>query len=321
MRSKLCDRAVRLACFVLICAVLALLNSCAHQPRTEGDDLPGFWSGLLHGFLMLFSFIGGLFTDTRIYAFPNSGGWYDFGYLIGAFNVSRRRWCQFKMIGCHSTDPSHDRIQPSSSTATLFAMIQPMNHRVGFQRLYAVLAVVWIGFVFFAMPADRLKFWTASPPDDWVNVDPSDVMPKSAKFTPPPLSSIEPEVAAQPSGKDLSKYGTVSPARQEQKTTRPAGAINYGAHTAVSPARQGQKTTRPLTDADIDIFDKIDAEAKNLSIVKSEPLPAPPSRWRKVLWLAGVLFLPPAVGYFLLFHVVRWVYRGFKSAPSLKPAP
>jgi len=37
-----------------------------------------------HGFLIFFSFVGGLFTDMRIYSFPNSGGWYDFGYLIGA---------------------------------------------------------------------------------------------------------------------------------------------------------------------------------------------------------------------------------------------
>ena len=45
---------------------------------------PGFLYGLMHGFLILFSFIGSLFTDVRIYAFPNSGGWYDFGYVIGA---------------------------------------------------------------------------------------------------------------------------------------------------------------------------------------------------------------------------------------------
>ena len=25
-----------------------------------------------------------LFTDYRIYAFPNSGGWYDFGFLLEA---------------------------------------------------------------------------------------------------------------------------------------------------------------------------------------------------------------------------------------------
>jgi len=40
--------------------------------------------GLLHGFIIGFSFVGSLFSDVRIYAFPNSGGWYDFGYLIGA---------------------------------------------------------------------------------------------------------------------------------------------------------------------------------------------------------------------------------------------
>jgi|GEM_PF-5247349 len=40
--------------------------------------------GIVHGFCILFSLIGSIFTDFRIYAFPNSGGWYDFGYFIGA---------------------------------------------------------------------------------------------------------------------------------------------------------------------------------------------------------------------------------------------
>jgi hypothetical protein len=31
-----------------------------------------------------FTFVGSLFTHVRIYNFPNSGRWYDFGYLIGA---------------------------------------------------------------------------------------------------------------------------------------------------------------------------------------------------------------------------------------------
>jgi hypothetical protein len=47
-------------------------------------DVPSSWSGLLRGFLIAFSFIGSLFTDVRICAFPNSGGWYDFGCLVGA---------------------------------------------------------------------------------------------------------------------------------------------------------------------------------------------------------------------------------------------
>jgi hypothetical protein len=52
--------------------------------------------GFIHGLLVLFSFIGSWFTDVRIYAFPNSGGWYDFGYLLwvasffGGFGASSR---------------------------------------------------------------------------------------------------------------------------------------------------------------------------------------------------------------------------------------
>lgn len=69
---------------LLIAAGGLFLASCATQPYPSAYDPPGFFSGLLHGFLIVFSFIGSLFTDYRIYAFPNSGGWYDFGYLIGA---------------------------------------------------------------------------------------------------------------------------------------------------------------------------------------------------------------------------------------------
>jgi hypothetical protein len=70
--------------FFGLCAAALLLQSCATQPPSPGFGPPGFLLGLLHGFLILFSFIGSLFTDVRIYAFPNSGGWYDFGYLLGA---------------------------------------------------------------------------------------------------------------------------------------------------------------------------------------------------------------------------------------------
>ena len=70
--------------FIALCLVILIVSSCAHQPEPSVYDLPGFLYGLLHGFLIFFSFIGSLFTDVRIYAFPNSGGWYDFGYLLGA---------------------------------------------------------------------------------------------------------------------------------------------------------------------------------------------------------------------------------------------
>ncbi len=72
--------------FLAIIAGAVLLQSCATQPPAVAAGPPGFLFGLLHGFLILFSFVASLFTDYRIYAFPNSGGWYDFGFLLGAMS-------------------------------------------------------------------------------------------------------------------------------------------------------------------------------------------------------------------------------------------
>ena len=64
------------------CAVI--LSACATQPVPSASDPPGFFHGLLHGFTILISLIGSIFTDYRIYAFPNSGFGYDLGYVFGA---------------------------------------------------------------------------------------------------------------------------------------------------------------------------------------------------------------------------------------------
>ena len=70
-----------LALFVL----LSLLHfiGCATQPNPEGFNPPGFFLALLHGLIAPFALIGSLFMDIRIYAFPNSGFFYDLGYLLG----------------------------------------------------------------------------------------------------------------------------------------------------------------------------------------------------------------------------------------------
>jgi hypothetical protein len=69
---------------LVIIIIGAVMSGCATQTLLSVADPPGFFSGLLHGFIILFSFIGSLFTDYEIYAFPNSGGWYNFGFLLGA---------------------------------------------------------------------------------------------------------------------------------------------------------------------------------------------------------------------------------------------
>ncbi len=80
------DKRGRTLAFLLVCGVVLSVASCATQPVTAVSSPPGFLLGLVHGFLILFTFVGSFFTDYRIYAFPNSGGWYDFGYLLGAMS-------------------------------------------------------------------------------------------------------------------------------------------------------------------------------------------------------------------------------------------
>lgn len=67
----------------LTLSVAALITGCATHSVSDLIDPPGFLKGLFHGFIILFSFIISLFTDYKIYAFPNAGGWYDFGFLLG----------------------------------------------------------------------------------------------------------------------------------------------------------------------------------------------------------------------------------------------
>lgn len=67
--------------------IFALIG-CAHQPESYAYNPPGFWSGLIHGLIIPLSLIGSLFMDIRIYAFPNSGVWYDFGFVVGGTILS-----------------------------------------------------------------------------------------------------------------------------------------------------------------------------------------------------------------------------------------
>jgi hypothetical protein len=66
---------------------LLLLAACAQQVPdavSAEPDTPGFLLGLWHGFIFPFAWIGSLFSpDIAVYAVPNNGGWYDFGFFLG----------------------------------------------------------------------------------------------------------------------------------------------------------------------------------------------------------------------------------------------
>ena len=66
---------------------IAALSACAHEVGSavaHAPDTPGFLLGLWHGFIFPVAWVLSLFMpDVAIYAVPNNGGWYDFGYFVG----------------------------------------------------------------------------------------------------------------------------------------------------------------------------------------------------------------------------------------------
>ena len=80
---------------LLLVSALALAACAATQsPDAVAPGAPGFWLGLWHGFIFPVAWIVSLFTNNvAIYAVPNSGGWYDFGYFLGivVFGVGARK--------------------------------------------------------------------------------------------------------------------------------------------------------------------------------------------------------------------------------------
>ena len=72
---------------LFLLAIIAF-SACADVSPHAADAVTsnpyGFWSGLWHGWITTFSFIGSLFSDNiAIYAIDNNGVWYDLGFVLG----------------------------------------------------------------------------------------------------------------------------------------------------------------------------------------------------------------------------------------------
>lgn len=74
--------------FVILLLSTALLSGCAHYVPVDQclpGDPHGFWGGLWHGLIVMWSFIGSLMTDNIVvYSVNNTGGLYDFGFVLGS---------------------------------------------------------------------------------------------------------------------------------------------------------------------------------------------------------------------------------------------
>jgi hypothetical protein len=78
---------------IFLLFALLVLTGCADsvtftQAAGMQDDLikpDGFWFGLWNGLTFTFAWIGSLFSDEiAVYSVYNNGGWYDFGFWLGA---------------------------------------------------------------------------------------------------------------------------------------------------------------------------------------------------------------------------------------------
>jgi hypothetical protein len=72
----------------VILSLMILSTACAQAVDVQSvvsTEPYGFWSGCWHGIIAPISFFISLFDqDVAIYAVNNNGGWYDFGFVLGA---------------------------------------------------------------------------------------------------------------------------------------------------------------------------------------------------------------------------------------------
>lgn len=81
---------VRILLFLVVLLLVTTLLSCTAGPNVLEDSagannaVAGFWRGLWHGFICLFTLIASLFSKSvTVYEVHNNGGWYNFGFILG----------------------------------------------------------------------------------------------------------------------------------------------------------------------------------------------------------------------------------------------
>jgi hypothetical protein len=89
-RNRLMTKSQVITAFVVLFSI-CLLSACAAGPnllkdsQREDGSVAGFWAGLWHGMIVPITFLISLFNDSVcMYEVHNSGGWYNFGFLLGA---------------------------------------------------------------------------------------------------------------------------------------------------------------------------------------------------------------------------------------------
>ena len=84
MKKKIILPVVIISLMLILTACFAEGNPLEKVPDDLGNSA-GFIRGLWHGIIAPFTFFVSLFTDgIHMYEVHNNGGWYNFGFVVGA---------------------------------------------------------------------------------------------------------------------------------------------------------------------------------------------------------------------------------------------
>lgn len=86
---------------LLLLLPLFLFSACtAGDAQFVQGEPAGFWYGLWHGMIAFVTLIIHIFNpDVAVYEVHNTGGWYDFGFLLGVIMV----WGGSSHVSCRSS--------------------------------------------------------------------------------------------------------------------------------------------------------------------------------------------------------------------------
>ena len=91
----------RLGLVVLAFSVVLLTACAAGDAQFTQDDPAGFWYGLWHGVISVVALVIHIFNENvAVYEINNTGGWYDFGFLLGVICI----WSGGSHINCKSAE-------------------------------------------------------------------------------------------------------------------------------------------------------------------------------------------------------------------------
>lgn len=74
----------KIAALMGLIIIVIFFIGCAPNNEKYVSEAAGFWAGLWHGLICIITLIISFFSEgVGIYEVNNTGGWYDFGFVLG----------------------------------------------------------------------------------------------------------------------------------------------------------------------------------------------------------------------------------------------